>query len=83
MSGTQARPVVVSQEAKLQKLKMRLLEGPSTQPVTEVSGILTSFPSQASTVRTIRHYLRSTPCYHVTPRGGDDMYQLQPAPYYI
>ena len=65
MSGMQVRPVVVGQESKLQKIEMGVLEGPSSQPVTitpftEVNGILTGLPSQASTIPTIRYHLRST-----------------------
>ena len=64
MSGTQSRPVVVSQEAKLQRIKMGVLEGLSSQPVTiapltEVNGTLTGLSSPASTVPTIWHHLRS------------------------
>ena len=75
MSGTQARPVVVGLEIKLQRINMRILEGPSSQPVTitsltELNGTFTGLPSQASTALTIRHHLR---CYQMTPRGGDGM----------
>ena len=61
MSGTQ----VVSQETTLQRIKMGVSEGPSSQPVTiapltEVNGTLTGLPSQALTIPSIRHHLRPT-----------------------